>query len=168
MDPKALYQITYGMYIVTAIKGEGHNGQTANTAFQISNDPPTIAVSINKQNLTHQFIRDGKYFAVSVLEEDAPLSLIGQFGFRSGRDTDKFEGIGYSTTENGLRYITDHTLAYIETRVVGEADGKTHTIFLGEMTDARILKEGRPLTYAHYHKVKRGTSPKTAPIGVKD
>ena len=167
MDPKALYQITYGMYIITSISGDRHNGQTANTVFQISNDPATLAVSINKQNLTHDFIRSGKFFAVSVLEEATPLSLIRHFGFRSGRNMDKFEGIDYSTTENGLRYVAEHSLGYVEAHVVGEADGGVHTIFLGRVTDSEVLKEGIPMTYDHYHRVQRGTAPDTAPIGMK-
>ncbi len=167
MDPRALYQLTYGMYIVTAMSEGKHNGQTANTAFQISNDPPTIAVSINKDNLTHRFIDGSGMFLVTVLDDDAPLTLIGGFGFKSGRDTDKFEGVEYAVTSSGLRYPTQNALAYVEARVVGQADGNTHTVFLGQVTDAAVLAEGQPLTYAHYHLVKRGTSPKTAPIGIK-
>ncbi|HHW41376.1 MAG TPA: High molecular weight rubredoxin [Syntrophomonadaceae bacterium] len=158
MDPRALFTLSYGLYVVTSRKGERINGQTANTVFQISSEPPTVAVSINKNNLTNEFIREGGFFAVSVLAQDAPLSLIGQFGFKSGREVDKFAGIPYRTTGNGLPYLTDHVLAYLEARVIREVDAGTHTIFIGELTGAEVLREGNPMTYAYYHQMKRGST----------
>lgn len=163
MNPKALHKISYGLYIVASPKGEGFNGQIANTVFQISNEPPTIAVSINKQNLTNEFIKESKIFAVSVLAQEAPLSLIGQFGFKSGREVDKFNGVNYRLTRSGAPYVTDQTLAYLEARVIQEVDTSTHTIFIGEVTEAEVLKEGTPMTYAYYQQIKRGSVPKTAP-----
>jgi len=85
MDPNVLHNISYGMYIVSSNKGDLLNGQIANTVFQVTNEPITIAVSINKQNLTHEFIEASSCFSVSVLAEDTPLKFIGKFGFRSGR-----------------------------------------------------------------------------------
>jgi len=152
------------LYIVTSQKGGRFNGQVANTVFQISNAPPTVAVSINKQNLTHEFIRESKVFVVSVLAQEAPLSLIGQFGFKSGREGDKFAGVSYKLTPGGVPYIFGPTLAYLEARVLQEADAGTHTIFIGEITGAEVLKEGTPMTYAYYQQVKRGGVPKTAPL----
>ena len=86
MDLKALYKLGYGLYVVSSIKGSRRNGQIANTVFQITSEPPTIAVSINKNNLTHQFITESKVLSVSVLSQDTPLSFIGRFGFKSGRE----------------------------------------------------------------------------------
>lgn len=166
MNTKALYNITYGLYIVTSRQGERFNGQVANTVFQISNAPPTVAVSINKQNLTHEFIKESGVFAVSVLAQEAPLSLVGHFGFKSGREEDKFVGSEYKLTPGGLPYITSHTLAWMEARVVAEADAGTHTIFIGELVEAEVLREGLPMTYAFYQQVKRGTVPKSAPTFV--
>ncbi len=163
LNPKALHKISYGLYIVTSKKGNQMNGQIANTVFQISNEPPTIAVSINKQNLTNEFISESKVFVVSVLAQEVPLSLIGQFGFKSGREVDKFAGVNYKLTQGGVPYVTDHILAYLEAKVIQEVDAGTHTIFIGEVTDAEVLKEGTPMTYAYYHQVKRGSVPKTAP-----
>ncbi len=165
MNTKALYNITYGLYIVTSKSGDKVNGQTANTVFQISSAPPTIAVSINKQNLTHEFIKASGVFAVSVLSQEAPLSLVGHFGFKSGRDVDKLATIEHQNTPGGLPYVTQSTLAWMEARVVSEADAGTHTIFIGELTGAEVLGEGMPMTYAYYQQVKKGTAPKTAPIG---
>lgn len=163
MDTKALWKITYGLYIITSRKGERINGQIANTVFQISSEPLTIAVSINKKNLTNEFIRESKVFTVSVLAQEAPLALIGQFGFKSGRETDKFAGVNYRLTPGGLPCVTDYTLACLEARVIQEVDAGTHTIFIGELTDAAVLREGVPMTYAYYQQVKRGSVPPAAP-----
>jgi len=167
LNPKALYNISYGLYIITSKKGDMLNGQIANTAFQISNDPPTLAVSINKNNLTHEYIKACKFFAVSVIAQAAPLSLIGQFGFKSGREVDKFEGIKKHLTKNGVPYIEDHTLSYIEAKVVYEFDAGTHTVFVGQITEAEVLGEGAPMTYAYYQQVKKGGVPPSAPTYIK-
>ncbi|GAI85896.1 unnamed protein product, partial [marine sediment metagenome] len=95
MDLKALYKLGYGLYIVSSKKGERFNGQVANTVFQITSQPPTIAVSINKNNLTYDYIKQSKVFTASILAQDTPLAFIGHFGFKSGRDIDKFKGINY-------------------------------------------------------------------------
>jgi len=168
MNLKALYRLGYGLYVVSSRKGDKLNGQIANTVFQITSEPPTIAVSINKSNLTHEFITESKVLAVSVLSQDTPLSFIGHFGFKSGRDIDKLEGINYKIGETHAPVVTDHTLAYLEARVVQEVDAGTHTIFIGELVGADVLKEGEPMTYAYYHQVKRGTTPKTAPVYVEE
>jgi len=163
MNPKALYKLGYGLYVVSSKKGDRLNGQIANTVFQITSEPPTIAVSINKSNLTHEFIKESRVFVASVLSQDTPLSFIGHFGFKSGRDIDKLEGINYKTGETQAPIVTDNTLAYLEVSVTQEVDVGTHTIFIGELVGADVLKEGEPMTYAYYHQVKRGTTPKTAP-----
>jgi flavin reductase (DIM6/NTAB) family NADH-FMN oxidoreductase RutF/rubredoxin len=163
MDSKVLHKISYGLYIIGAKKNELINAQTANTVVQISADPVTVAVSINKQNLTHEYILSGGYLTISILEQNAPLSLIGLFGFKSGRETDKFAEVSYSTTANGLPYITGHSLAYMEAKVIDQLDAGSHTIFLGQVTAAEILKEGEPMTYAYYHQLKRGSTPPATP-----
>lgn len=163
MNIKALYKLGYGLYIVCSRKGNRLNGQIANSVFQITSEPPTIAVSINKNNLTHDFIRDSKVFTVSVLSQDTPLPFIGHFGFKSGRDIDKLESINYKIGETQAPVVTDNTLAYLEARVIQEVDVGTHTIFIGELAGADVIKEGEPMTYAYYHQVKRGTTPKAAP-----
>ena len=101
MDLKALYKIQYGMYVIGAQKEGKNNAQIANTVFQISSDPPTIAVSINKNNLTWDYIHASKAFSASALQTETPLSFIGQFGFKSGRDMDKLAGVNYKTGVTG-------------------------------------------------------------------
>jgi len=168
MNLKALYKLGYGLYVVCSKKGDKLNGQIANTVFQITSEPPAIAVSINKTNLTHEFIKESRVLTASVLSQDTPLSFIGHFGFKSGRDIDKFEGINYKIGETQAPVVTDNTLAYLEARVIQELDAGTHTIFLGELVGADVLKEGEPMTYAYYHQVKRGTTPKTAAVHIAE
>jgi flavin reductase (DIM6/NTAB) family NADH-FMN oxidoreductase RutF len=163
MDAKALYLISYGMYIICSKKGDKINGQTANSVVQVASEPPIISVCINKQNLTHEFIKDSKVFTASVLAQAAPLKLIGGFGFKSGRDVNKFEGVKYKLGQSGAPVILDSTLGYLEAKVIDSVDAKTHTIFVGELIGAEVLAEGEPMTYAYYHMVKRGTTPKSAP-----
>ena len=163
LDAKALYKISYGLYIITSKKGEQINGQIANTVFQISSNPATVAVSINKQNLTNEFIKGSKVFGVSILAQEAPLSIVGHFGFKSGRDIDKFQVVSYKKGSSGVPVITEHTLACIEAEVITEVDAVTHDIFIGRITDAEVFLEGIPMTYAYYQQVKRGSVPPTAP-----
>ena len=168
MNLEALHRLGYGMYIVSSRKGDRLNGQIANTVFQITSEPPTIAVSINKQNLTHEFIKESKVMVVSILSRDTPLPFIGRFGFKSGREIDKFEGVNYEIGKRQAPVVTDNTLAYLEAKVIQEVDVGTHTIFIGELVGGEIVKEGEPMTYAYYHQVKRGTTPKTAPSYIEE
>jgi len=168
VNPKALHKLGYGMYVISSKMGERLNGQIANTVFQITSEPPTVAVSINKNNLTHEFIKASRVFTASVLHQDTPLSFIGHFGFKSGRDTDKFEGINYQTGETKAPIVLENVVAYLEAKVVQEVDVGTHTIFIGELVGADVIKEGEPMTYAYYHQVKRGTTPKTAPSYIEE
>jgi len=168
MNTKAFQKIGYGVYIICS-KADGRiNGQIANTAFQVTSDPPTIAISINKLNLTHEFIKSSKVFSVSILAKTAPMTLIGQFGFKCGRDVNKFEGIHHKIGVTGAPIVLEQTVSYIEAKVVNEMDCGTHTIFLGEVVDGDVLADGEPMTYAYYHEVKGGKSPKTAPTYVKE
>jgi len=168
MNLKALYNLGYGLYVVCSRKGDKFNGQIANTVIQVTSEPPAVAVCINKTNLTHEFIEESRVFTASVLSQDTPLSFIGNFGFKSGRDTDKLEGINYITGETQAPIVTDNSLAYLEVRVTQEVDVGTHTIFIGELVGADVLKEGEPMTYAYYHQVKRGTTPRTAPSYIEE
>ncbi len=164
MNKGAFYKLSYGLYVVTS-GGEGKfNGQIANTVFQVTSEPPTVAVSINKQNFTHEHILASRRFAVSILDEATPMTMIGRFGFKCGRDIDKFDGIGTRTGKTGIPIVTDHAVGFIEAEVVGQMDCGTHTIFLGRVVECDVLDtSAEPMTYAYYHKVKGGKAPKTAP-----
>lgn len=168
MNKKAIQKICYGVYIISSKSNGKLNGQIANTVFQITSEPPTVAISINKENLTHEFILKSKVFSVSVLARSAPMSLIGQFGFKSGRDIDKFHGINYKVSNTGAPIILDSTVAYLDCEVLSSTDVGTHTVFIGKIVDADILSDEEPMTYAYYHEVKGGKSPKTAPTYIKE
>jgi len=163
MNLKALHKLGYGMYVIGSRKGNKLNGQIANTVFQITSEPPTVAVSINKNNLTHEFIKESRVFTASILCQDTPLSFIGHFGFKSGRDINKLEGISYRIGETKAPVVTENGVSYLEAKVLQDMDVGTHTIFVGEIVDADVLSEKVCMTYDYYHQVKRGTTPKTAP-----
>jgi flavin reductase (DIM6/NTAB) family NADH-FMN oxidoreductase RutF/rubredoxin len=168
MNPKAIQKLGYGLYIVCSKNEDKFNGQIANTIFQVCSEPPVIAVAINRQNLTHEFIAQSKVFTGSILSQEAPLSFIGNFGFKSGRQVDKFENVHYKLGKTLAPIVLDHTLAYLEAKVFNQLEVGTHTIFLGEIVEGEVVKEGDPMTYAYYHQVKRGTTPKSAPSYVEE
>jgi flavin reductase (DIM6/NTAB) family NADH-FMN oxidoreductase RutF/rubredoxin len=161
MDAKALWTMSYGMYLVTARAGGRANGQIANAVFQVTAEPPRMAVAINKDNFTHDLIRDGGWFAFSVLAETVPMEFIGLFGFKSGRDVDK---LAQATVREGLHVplVVEHAIAVTEARLLQAADAGTHTVFIGEAAGAEVLSAGAPLTYAGYH-ARKGKAPKNAP-----
>jgi len=168
MDLKALHKIGYGLYVVTS-KKDGHlNGQIANTVFQVTSQPPTIAVSINRNNLTWEFIKQSRVFAVSALCEATPLTFIGRFGFKSGRDTDKLKGLNYKIGETGAPIVLDNTVAYLEARVTQEMDVGTHTIFIGELVAAEVISDETCMTYDFYHQIKGGKTPKAAATYIEE
>lgn len=163
-----MHNIGYGMYIVSSNKGTLFNAQIANTVFQVTSQPPTVSVSINKQNLTHEFIEASLRFGVSILSEDTPLNFIGRFGFRSGRTEDKFKSLGFKKLASGCPVVLDNALGYLEARVINKLDCGTHTLFLGEVSESEILEAGKPMTYVYYHQIKRGSTPDTAPTFIKN
>jgi flavin reductase (DIM6/NTAB) family NADH-FMN oxidoreductase RutF len=142
-DRRAFRDLSYGLYIVTSLDGDRLNGQIVNTVIQVTSDPARVAVIVNKQNLTHEFILKSGFFGVSVLDESAPMTFLGTFGFRSGRDVDK--------------------LSQVQAKVIDQIDLGTHTIFIGDTVNAEVLKEGRPLTYRYYQEFLKGKAPATAP-----
>ena len=168
MNPKALFKLGYGLYVVTSKKGERMNGQIANTVFQITSEPPTVAISINKKNLTWEYIKESRVFAVSVLGQDTPLSFIGNFGFKSGRDIDKLTGVNFKIGQTGVPVVMENANSYLEARITKEMDVGTHTIFVGEIVDLEVLNEKPCMTYDYYQQVKRGTTPKTAPSYIEE
>lgn len=168
MNPRVFYSISYGLYVVSSKMEDKLNGQIANTIFQVTSEPAKIAVSINKQNLTHTFIQESGAFAASILAKDTPLKFIGLFGFKSGKDTDKFAQVAYKIGKMGMPVVTDNGIGYFEAKVVDSLDVGTHTVFIGEVLDAEMLEDAEPLTYAFYHEIKKGVAPKTAPTYIKD
>lgn len=169
MNTRTLHKVSYGLYIISSRNGDKLNGQIANTVFQITNDPKTMAISINKDNFTHDCITRSKFFTVSILGESAPMPFIGNFGFKCGRDMDKFKEVNYKIHEESrLPIVTDYTVAYLVLKVIDSIDVFTHTIFIGEVIDADILNDENPMTYEYYHRMKGGKAPKSAPTYIED
>ncbi len=134
-------------------KGEKDNGCIINTAVQVASDPTKIAVSVQKGNYTREIIEKTGKFNVSVLTEDVPFDTIRHFGMQSGRETDKFADFkACDTAFNGVKYITENTNAFFSCKVEHSKDLGSHVLFVGEVTEARILGRQPSCTYAHYHK----------------
>ena len=161
MNKSAFHQLSYGVYVVSTWDNGRPTGCTANSAMQITSEPATIAVSINHDNYTNQCIQENGKFAISILGEHTDPSIIGGFGFRSGRDCDKFDGV--SQVLKGYMPVVADACAYMVCEVIDKMETSTHTVFLGKVTDADILKADTPMTYAYYHNVIKGKSPKNAP-----
>ncbi len=168
MNKKALYKVSYGMYVISSIMDEKINGQIANTVFQVTSEPPAVAVSINKQNLTHKYIQESKVFTVSILSKETPMKFIGRFGFKSGRELDKFKETDYKVGVTGAPVVLENIVGYLEAEVTDSLDAGTHTVFIGKIVDAEIIKDDEPMTYTYYHEIKKGTAPKTAPTYIRE
>ena len=168
MAQEAFYSISYGLYIISSVKDGKYNAQIGNSLFQVTSEPATMAVSLNKQNLTHEYIHASKVMAVSVLAESAPMTLIGRFGFKSGRDVNKFENTQYKIGQTSAPIVLESAVAYFELEVTQEIDCGTHTIFVGRVVAREALSDEPPMTYAYYQTVKRGKSPKTAPTYIPE
>lgn len=163
LDKRVFRDLSYGLYIVSSRDNERLNGQIINTAIQVTSDPARLAVIINKKNLTHEFIVASGVFTVSVLEESTPLTFVGPFGFKSGRDINKFAKVKFKTGITGAPLVIEHALSVLEAKVIDQVDLGSHTIFIGEVVSSEVLKEGRPLTYQYYHENLKGKSPPNAP-----
>ena len=150
MDNAALFKLSYGLFVLTARQDGKDNGCIINTAMQITDDPKRIAVAVNKANLTHDMLLNTGVFNLSVLAEDAVFWVFQHYGFQSGRDTDKFANIPEARTGNGVRYVEGCTNAVISGKVVNTVDCGTHTLFIADVTDAKILSEQPSMTYQYY------------------
>ncbi len=152
MDSKALNNIGYGLYVISAAENGRHNGCIVNSVMQVTDAPLTIVASVNKKNLTHDMMLSTGVFNISMLTTDATFELFKQFGFQSGRDADKFAGVPHGIAANGVVYLTEHCNSFISGRVINTVDMGTHTIFVAEVTDARVLSSAPSVTYAYYHE----------------
>ena len=168
MTRTALGSLNYGLYIVSSLKDGKFNGQIVNTVFQVSAEPPCVAVCLNKKNLTHEYVKASKIFSVSILEKETPMLYIGKFGFKSGRDIDKFKDVKSMTGRTGAPIALDYALGYFECEVISETEAATHTIFLGRVVADGVLADDKEaLTYEYYKQVKKGKVPAAAPTFVK-
>ena len=166
MNKSAFHKLSYGVYVVSTWDNGRPTGCTANSAMQITSEPATIAVSINHENYTNKCIQESGRFAISILGENTQPSVIGTFGFKSGREHNKFDEVAMEI--KGFMPIVADGCAYITCEVIDKMETDTHTVFLGKVLDADVLKADEPMTYAYYHNVIKGKSPKNAPTYIAE
>jgi flavin reductase (DIM6/NTAB) family NADH-FMN oxidoreductase RutF/rubredoxin len=161
---EALFKISYGMYIVCTGDKKHGNGFISNTVFQVTSEPQQFAACCNKNNFTSGLIEQYGYFTVSVLHQNVDADIFGRFGYKSGKDFNKLEGMKVVYGETGTPIVVNDTIAYLECKVVRKFDVGTHILFIGEMMNAQIIDESiEPMTYAYYRNTRKGVAPKNAP-----
>lgn len=167
MDVEAFFKLSYGIYLISSKSGEQLSGYIANTAFQVTAEPPQIAISCHKDNTSSKIIDESGIFALSVLEKNSDAGLIGLFGYQSGREDEKFERVNYKIGKNGAPVILSHAIAAFECRVVDRFDVGSHWLFIGEVTDAELLARDKdPLTYSYFRNEMKLMAPERAPTYV--
>ncbi len=176
MNTKAMYKLSYGLFVCTAVRGDKTNGCITNTAVQVASDPNRISIAINKSNYTHDMVKETGTCNISVISKDASFELFKHFGFQSGRNVDKFspdlldplakeisngESI-FKMADNGIPYITAGTNAYFSLKVEKEVDLGSHTLFICEPTFMTVLSDTPSCTYEFYQS---DIKPKPQPVG---
>lgn len=151
-DIKALFNIGYGLYVVTSNDGNKDNGAIINAVMQITDNPNRLAVCINKKNYTHDVVKNSGKMNINILDESAPFSVFENFGFRSGRDCNKFENVDNFRAENGIVVLTEYLNSFISLEVEQYVDVETHGMFICKVTDARTMYDTPTMTYSYYHK----------------
>ena len=166
IEPNAMFKLSYGLFVLTA-GGEKDNGCIINTVTQITDSPKRISIAVNKANYTHDLILKSGTFNVSILDTNADLALFTRFGFQSGRDADKFSGLdSIARSENGLIYLTKMCNAFLSGKVIQTLDYGTHTVFIADVTEAKLLENTPSMTYAYYFEhVKPQPNNLTTPHG---
>ena len=149
LDGKAMFKLSYGLFVLTARDGAKDNGCIINTAAQLTSSPMRISITVNKANYTHDMIQKTGVFNVSILSESTPFSVFQQYGFQSGRTADKLSG-KEPRTENGVAYLAEHANAVISGKVISTVDCGTHTLFIADVTEAHVLSREASATYAYY------------------
>jgi len=168
VDVTAMFNLSYGLYVIGAKDGDRNVGCVVNTVTQSTARPVTLTVCINTDNYTNACIKRTKEFSVSILSEKAKENIFGIFGFSSSRDRDKFAEVPFGLTPSGLPFINEGVTGYLQCKVIGMVENFTHTIFIAEVQEAENLFKEAPMTYAYYHRVIKGTAPKNAPTYVED
>ncbi len=161
---ESLFKITYGLYIVCSGDKNRSNGFISNTIFQVSSEPIQFAACCSKNNYTSEFIKKQGVFSISVLHKETDAEIYTKFGYKSGRDFNKLEGMNVKYGKTGVPIVLNDSIAYLECKVVQTHDVGTHWLFIGELIDAQIIDEtNEPITYSYYREIKKGLAPKNAP-----
>lgn len=151
IENNTMFKLSYGLFVVSAHANGRDNGCIINTVQQITQEPLKVTVAVNKDNFTHDMIKESGSFNISVLTETVPFEVFECFGFKSGRDIDKFDEVDYAErSENGILYLNKYTNGIISGKVINEIDCGTHTVFVADVTEARILSDEPSVTYQYY------------------
>ena len=150
MDNKALFSLSYGVFILGTKSGDKINACVTNTCMQVANDPTRIAISSISTNLTCSMIKESGVFSLSILDKTTAFETIKRFGYQSGRNVNKFDRFSYSLDDAGCPYPNSQICALISAKVISSQDLGTHTLFIAEVTDAKIMSKEDPITYAYY------------------
>lgn len=151
-DLTALFNIGYGLYVITSNDGKKDNGLIVNTVTQVTNTPNRIAVTINKENYSHHVIKQAGIMNINCLSVDAPFSVFQNFGFKSGRNTDKFAGEEQLRSDNGLIFLRRYINSFMSLKVEQYIDLDTHGMFICSVTEARVISDAETMTYTYYQK----------------
>ncbi|AEB06762.1 flavin reductase domain protein FMN-binding protein [Coriobacterium glomerans PW2] len=162
MDLTAMFSMTYGLYVVSAEADGVRSACLVNTATQVTAEPPRLIVSVHKDNFTANVIARAGAFTVTAVDMTADMKYIGNFGFRTSADYDKFANFNVATSAVGSPYVTDHACAMMACHLLETLDAGTHRIFMGEIVECARLSDAPPLTYAYYHGTLKGKTPPKA------
>ena len=149
LDPSAFFKLSYGLFVLTAREDDRDNGCIINTVTQITDTPKRISIAVNKANYTHDMILRTGMFNVSVLTESVLFKTFQHFGFQSGRTVNKFTG-NEARSANGICYLTEHVDAFFSAKVIKAEDYGTHTLFIADVTEAKVLSNEPSVTYSYY------------------
>lgn len=152
IDTNALYNIGYGLYVITSNDGTKDNGMIGNTVIQVTSNPMQVVVCINKGNYSHDVIKQTGKMNVNCLSTEAPFSVFEKFGFSSGKDKNKFEGDEVVRSENGLVYLSKYINSFMSLKVENYIDFGTHGMFVCSITEAKVVSKAETMSYAYYHK----------------
>ena len=160
----ALFKVTYGLYIVSSGNNKTGNGFISNTVFQVTAEPPRFASCCNKKNYTNGLIEKNGHFSITVLDQKTSPEIFGMFGYKSGKDLNKFESMDIEFGQTGVPIVMNNAIAVLECRVVQKFDVGTHNLYIGELIQARIVNDTEePMTYSYYRKVRKGYAAPNAP-----
>lgn len=149
IDPTALHKLSYGLFVLSTSLNGKDNGCIINTAIQVTDNPKRLLFAVNKQNYTNEMLKESGVFALSVLTEETPFAVFEHFGFQSGRDADKFIGAPLRCA-NGVAYVGGVTNAVFAGKIESWQDVGTHTVFIAEVEEAKVLSSVPSVTYAYY------------------
>lgn len=162
MNEKALFALSYGLYVISS-EAEGKTaGCVVNTLHQVTASPIQVSVTLNKNNVTEQYMERSEKFNAVVLTQEVSMDTVKLFGFQSSNDVDKYALVAHEVDSFGIPYMSEHIAARLSCKIVGKLDVGTHVTFIGEVIEAEVMRDEAVMTYAYYHKVKNGTTPKNA------